>query len=519
MATGTIGSDEGAATGYGGEPDSRRILAGLFRRAPLIVACTLLTAGAALVFSLLQTKQYTADASLLFRNPGFDQRLSGSSSPNVDPTREAATNISLVSLGAVADRTAAALGGGLTGGEISSKVSVQSEGQSDVVSVQATDHNPQVAATIANAFAESYIVFRRDADRRKVQQAVNLVKADFARLSPAAQQSVEGQSLQKQISQLSTLEALQTGNAELVQRATPPGSPSSPKTARNTILGLTLGLLLGIGVALLLERLDRRLRQPKDFEEALGLPVLTVVPESKVLARSVDGMGELSTSDAFQMLRARLRYFNVDRDINSVLVDLRRAWRRKDDGRLEPRRRRRQRRPANDPRRGRPASTDHRPTRGNSAPTGPVRAAQRAELGGGDRTAGRGGGPTERQGGDPAFGPDRCRLSSPQPGRAAGKRGDDATRRGARRRLRPGGDRLAPPPVLADAIPLTKMVNGVIVVGQVNKTTREQAQALHAQLQSLKAPVLGMVVNRMPRRGSGYYTYYGYGRRSPSKAA
>ena len=79
MATGTIGSNEGAATGSGDEPETRRILAGLFRRAPLIVACTLLTAGAALVFSLLQTKQYTADASLLFRDPGFDQRLFGSS--------------------------------------------------------------------------------------------------------------------------------------------------------------------------------------------------------------------------------------------------------------------------------------------------------------------------------------------------------------------------------------------------------------------------------------------------------
>ena len=197
-----------------------------------------------------------------------------------------------------------------------------SQGQSDVVSIQATDPNPQFAATLANAFAENYIDFRRDADRRKVQQARNLVEADFARLSPAAQQSGEGQSLKKQISQMSTLEALQTGNAELVQRAPVPGSPSSPKTVRNTILGWVLGLLLGVSVALLLERLDRRLREPKDFEEALDLPVLTVVPESKSLRRSEGDMAELSTSEgeAFQMLRARLRYFNVDRDINSVLV-------------------------------------------------------------------------------------------------------------------------------------------------------------------------------------------------------
>ena len=149
----------------------------------------------------------------------------------------------------MADRTAADLGGGLTGDEISDKVSVESEGQADVASIKATDPDPRFAATLANAFAENYIAFRRDADRRKVQQARSLVTADFNQLSPAAQQSSEGQSLQRQISRLSTLEALQTGNAELVQRATVPTSPSSPKTVRNTVLGWILGLLLGVAVA------------------------------------------------------------------------------------------------------------------------------------------------------------------------------------------------------------------------------------------------------------------------------
>jgi Mrp family chromosome partitioning ATPase len=64
-----------------------------------------------------------------------------------------------------------------------------------------------------------------------------------------------------------------------------------------------------------------------------------------------------------------------------------------------------------------------------------------------------------------------------------------------------------PLPILADAIPLAKLVNGVIVVGRVNKTTRDEAQALHAQLESLDAPVLGVVANRTSR-GKGYYGYY-----------
>jgi Mrp family chromosome partitioning ATPase len=74
-----------------------------------------------------------------------------------------------------------------------------------------------------------------------------------------------------------------------------------------------------------------------------------------------------------------------------------------------------------------------------------------------------------------------------------------------------------PLPILADTIPLAKMVKGVIVVGRVNKTTRDEAQALHAQLESLEAPVLGVVANRTPR-GRGYYGYYRQGHRSAAAA-
>jgi capsular exopolysaccharide synthesis family protein len=521
VPSGAIGSNAGAATGSGDEPNTSRILAGLLRRAPLIVACTLLTAAAALVFSLVQTKQYTADATLLFRDPGFDQRIFGSSDVAApDPTREAATNITLVSLDVVADRTAAELGGGLTGDEVSSKVSVESKGQADVASINATDPDPQFAATLANTFAQNYIRFRRNADRRKVQEARALVTADFNRLSPADQQSSEGQSLQTQISRLATLQALQTGNAELVQRATPPTSPSSPKTVRNTVLGWILGLLLGVAVAALLERLDRRLRQPKDFEETFGLPVLTEIPESKSVARSDNGMGDLLTTEdgAFQMLRARLRYFNVDRDINSILV------------------------------------TSAAPGEGKTTIAWNL-AASAASSGSGtilleadfhQPTIARQMGMRAR--------PGLSELLSDQSSLAEGlqqvtvenrQNGTESIRHldvvvagshppnpvelleseGMARLL----DKLAdiydlvlidspPLPILADAIPLAKLVNGVIVVGRVNKTTRDEAQTLQTQLESLGAPVLGVVANRTSR-GRSYYGYYGRGHRSRSNAA
>ena len=82
------------------------------------------------------------------------------------------------------------------------------------------------------------------------------------------------------------LTTLQTGNAELVETAVPPVAASSPRPRRNVEIGLVLGILLGIGLAFLVERLDRRLRDPDAVREIFRRPILTVIPESKELAEA-----------------------------------------------------------------------------------------------------------------------------------------------------------------------------------------------------------------------------------------
>ncbi|MFN7724492.1 MAG: chain length determinant protein EpsF [Rubrivivax sp.] len=78
------------------------------------------------------------------------------------------------------------------------------------------------------------------------------------------------------------LEAQNTQSyANMLTTAQPPVEPAGPKVLLNTVLAVFLGTLLAVGVALLLELTDRRVRSPEDLVAALGLPVLGSLPTPK----------------------------------------------------------------------------------------------------------------------------------------------------------------------------------------------------------------------------------------------
>lgn len=78
----------------------------------------------------------------------------------------------------------------------------------------------------------------------------------------------------------SSLESQNTqSNLHLLTVATAPLLPSSPRVVLNTALSVVLGVLLAIGLALLLEMMDRRIRGVDDVAETLGLAVIGILPK------------------------------------------------------------------------------------------------------------------------------------------------------------------------------------------------------------------------------------------------
>ena len=91
----------------------------------------------------------------------------------------------------------------------------------------------------------------------------------------SAQRSYEGVNVRANQTELES-RTTQT-NLYVLNPASEPTLPSSPRTAFNLLLSLFVGTLLAIGVALLMELFDRRVRSASEIVQALEIPLLGVL--------------------------------------------------------------------------------------------------------------------------------------------------------------------------------------------------------------------------------------------------
>jgi capsular exopolysaccharide synthesis family protein len=273
----------------------------LARRWWLIVAIALIAAGLAFALSSLQAERYSATAQLLFRGGNPSERIiEGNPGGNAfEPARNAATNLALASNDAVVRRVKARLRSTESVDELKQHFKLSPAGQADIVNVSAEASSPQRAATLANVYADEVVSLRRAAAAARVQVALNAMDRRIAQAGP---DSDLANFLRQRREELVTLQAVQTGDVEVSQQAVPPLDPSSPRPARNALIGGALGLLLGVLIATVLGRMDQRLRTSEDAAEVFRAPILGRVPKVSDGERQ-----DQIFLEAFQFLRTNLR--------------------------------------------------------------------------------------------------------------------------------------------------------------------------------------------------------------------
>ena len=131
----------------------------------------------------------------------------------------------------------------------------------------------------------------------------------------------------ERLSQAQGQEGIQVPDARIISRAEIPAAPSFPKTGLLIVLSIFAGLVGGVVLAFIAERLDSGFRTAAQVEASLGLPVIAVVPEIKAstgaprrVADQVIEKPVSSFTEAIRGLQLAMKLAHIDRQPKTIVV-------------------------------------------------------------------------------------------------------------------------------------------------------------------------------------------------------
>ena len=297
---------------------------------------------------------------------------------------------------------------------------------------------------------------------------------------------------------------------ELIRPAQVPGAPVSPRTQLNVVLGALLGLMAGVGMAVLRATLDTSIKSLEELEDATGAtPLGSVGFDPSAAKRPLVTPKDASRSEAYRTIRTNLQYVDVDNPPRCVVIT------------------------SSVPGEGKSTTAANLAialAQGGSKVLlveADLRRPRIADYLGVDGSIGL----TDILIGRAAVGDtiipwQRGLLDflpsgaiPPNPSELLGSR--QLAELLANLRTRYDVLILDAPPLLpvTDAAILSGVADGVILVARHGETRREQAQQAAAALAQVNGHVVGTILNFAPvrRRGGGYGYGYGYGQRSDAQ--
>ncbi|GAC1515865.1 MAG: polysaccharide biosynthesis tyrosine autokinase [Gemmatimonadaceae bacterium] len=138
--------------------------------------------------------------------------------------------------------------------------------------------------------------------------------------------------LQMQLQNARIAESIDAGSVRIIDQAPLPDYAVSPKRRQAVLFALALGLALGIGLAVLIERLDTSIRSPDELQERFGLAVLGVIPAIRTVDTGEKPVGPFGNrlvahadprspvAESYRSLRTNLAFARADRPLQAIVL-------------------------------------------------------------------------------------------------------------------------------------------------------------------------------------------------------
>lgn len=319
----------------------------------IIVTVVLVTAAALAYSMFLQQKLYQAVSQVVIKEqPAAASTLAQDllEELSTQPERSVQTQVELIRSKALAERVVSAMQLEASPEELMGKVAVEPLGKTNIISIKVTDGNPVEARDLAIEYARQYQEWRIEESAKGLRSAASemmdksreaeddvrelsrqlgeklgkqdISEEDKLKLQNAVSKYLESE---QELRKLTVAEELVSGQYEILLDEEVPGEPVSPRPARNGLLAFFTSVLLGLGLAFLVDYLDDTVETREEAERLVEAPILGEIPregEGKEDRRSVIVMvssPKSSTAEAFRSLRTNIQYINYEQDLKLLM--------------------------------------------------------------------------------------------------------------------------------------------------------------------------------------------------------
>jgi succinoglycan biosynthesis transport protein ExoP len=109
-------------------------------------------------------------------------------------------------------------------------------------------------------------------------------------------------------------------SVQVVNRATPPSAPISPRPKLDLALGGVLGLLAGLLLIALLEAIDRTVKSTAHADALLDAPHVGLIPKRRGSTLVLGGKGDAQEGEPYRSMRTSIRFLYPDNPLKTLLV-------------------------------------------------------------------------------------------------------------------------------------------------------------------------------------------------------
>lgn len=266
--------------------DLRDYLRVLANRKVFIIVCALLGVGLAALVTMRTTPEYQSRARVFVSAADASDTVGSAYTGSLFSQQRVKSYVAVAESTPVAEAVIDDLGLALTPEEVKAKVAATTALDSVVITLTATDPSPELAQQIALSLTDQF----------------------SAAVASIEQPTAGGKALVK---------------VSVVEPATLPGGPFTPRPKVSLALGLLVGLAVGVGGAVLLETIDTRIKTIEEVADDSALPTLAVLARDPEVPKRplITQAGVASPrAEAFRTLRTNLRYVDVDNAPRSFVV-------------------------------------------------------------------------------------------------------------------------------------------------------------------------------------------------------